>query len=172
MLVTDEEGEVWDMRTDLYAEEQRPLPWIWYTRQRKINRRIGGSEGGHGSWYQKWHARYYCREWQKDHGGAVPRKVELINITYSIPTPEYVFEHGPYDPWKRLEETGTEKVIYTAQCRTEVGAQLVNEIRARHGLPKADVEIRRWSALRGRQSAWDRYLEQQAKKDQEEGEKP
>ena len=28
-----------------------PLPWIWYSRQRKMNRRIGGSEGGHGSWY-------------------------------------------------------------------------------------------------------------------------
>lgn len=170
VLITDEDGEVWDMRTDIYAEEQRPLPWIWYTRQRKINRRIGGSEGGHGSWYQKWHARYYCREWQKAHGGEMPRKVELINITYTIPTPEYVFEHGAYDPWKRLEETGKEKVIYTARCKTEVGAQLVNEIRARHGLPPADVEIRRWSALRGREAAWKRYVEQQAKKD-EEGEK-
>lgn len=167
VLVTDEDGETWDMRNDIYAEESRPLPWIWYTRQRKINRRIGGSEGGHGSWYQKWHGRYHCRQWQKTHNGEVPRKVELINITYTIPTPEYVFKNGPYDPWERLEKTGKEKLIYTARCRTEVGAQLVNEIRARHGIEPAEIEIRRWSALRGREAAWERYLKNEAKKAEE-----
>lgn len=171
VMVTDADGETWDMRTDIYAPEMRPHPWIWYTRQRKINRRIGGSEGGHGSWYQKWHARYYCREWQKDHDGEIPRKVELVNITYTIPTPEYVFKHGAFDPWKRLEETGKEKRIYTARCKTEVGAQLVNEIRARHGLPEAEVEIRRWSALRGRTKAWERYLENEKKKAEGKDEK-
>ncbi len=164
VLVTDEYGEVWDMRTDIYADENRPLPWIWYTRQRKINRRIGGSEGGKGSWYQKWHARYYCREWQKTHDGEVPRKVELINITYPIPTPAYVFKNGPYDPKARLAKMGKEKVVYTAKCRTEVGAQLVNEVRARHGIEPAEIQIRRWSALRGRESAWKRFLENEKKK--------
>ncbi len=170
VLLTDSEGEVWDMRTDIYAEENRPEPWIWYTRQRKINRRIGGSEGGKGSWYQKWHARYFCREWQRQHDGEVPRKVELINVTYPIPKPEEVFKRGPYDPRARLAKLGKEKVVYTAKCRTEVGAQLVNEIRARHGVAPAEIQIRRWSAMRGRESSWERFLENQRKKEERERE--
>ena len=168
VVVTDAEGEAWDMRTDVYVEEQYPLPWIWYTRQRKINRRIGGSEGGHGSWYQKWHARWFCRRWTLEHDGEVARKVELINITYPIPKPEYVAKHGAYDPMSRLEELGKEKVIYTARCKTEVGAQPPNVIRARHGLPDSDIEIRRWSALRHKERAWERFKEQRAKKKDED----
>jgi hypothetical protein len=164
VIVTDAQGEAWDMRTDVYAEEQRPLPWIWYTRQRKINRRISGSEGGHGNWYQKWHARWFCRQWQLDHEGELPQKVELVKITYPIPTPEYVFENGPYDPMQRLAQLGKEKVIYTAECKTEVGAQTPDVIRERNGLPPSDIEVRRWSALRHKQSAWERFKEQRAKK--------
>ena len=54
--------------TEEICDAVYPIPWIWYTRQRKMNRRIAGSEGGNGEWYQKWHARYLCRQWQLDHG--------------------------------------------------------------------------------------------------------
>ncbi|MCA9688112.1 MAG: HTTM domain-containing protein, partial [Myxococcales bacterium] len=36
VLVTTQDGKVLDMNTDVYHPANRPLPWIWYTRQRKI----------------------------------------------------------------------------------------------------------------------------------------
>ena len=155
VVVTDQNGDAWDMNTDIYAPENRPIPWIWYTRQRKINRRIAGSEGGKGSWYQKWHARYYCRKWALEHDGELPRKVELVKITYRIPTPEEVARKGPYDPVERLEKMGKQTSAYTANCRTEVGAQPPNVLRARRGLPKAEHKIRRWNSLRNRLKGWE-----------------
>lgn len=168
VLVIDRDGTVMDMNTDVYSEQMRPVPWIWYTRKRKINRRVSGSEGGHGSWYQKWHARYYCRQWQLDHNGEIPKQVKLIQITYPIPTPKYVAKNGPYDPVERLKKLGKEKLLYTATCETEVGGQLVNEIRAVHGLPAAEVDIRRWSSLRRKEAAWKRFVEREAKKAERE----
>jgi len=159
--VTDSKGEVFDMNTDVYHPSQRPVPWIWYTRQRKINRRIAGGEGGHGSWYQKWHARWFCREWVLDHGGEVPRQVELSKITYGIPTPEQVAKDGPYDPVQRLAEQGKESSIYTIDCAEEVGAQPVNVIRARYGLPPA-TNVKRWNMLRNKKRRWDAKLEREA----------
>ncbi|MCA9654557.1 MAG: hypothetical protein H6712_17545 [Myxococcales bacterium] len=159
--VTDASGQVLDMNTDVYHPSQRPIPWIWYTRQRKINRRIAGSEGGHGSWYQKWHARWFCRTWALEHGGELPKKVELKKISYGIPSPEQVASQGPYDPWQRLEETGKETSLHTVFCEDEVGAQPVNVIRARHGLPPAD-NVKRWNMLRNKKERWDRDREREA----------
>ena len=155
------DGDVFDMNTDVYHPSQRPNPWIWYTRQRKINRRIAGSEGGHGSWYQKWHARWFCRRWILEHDGQVPEKVEMSKITYSIPSPEHVASKGPYDPWERLENKSKEKVIHTVFCEEEVGAQPVNVIRARYGLEPAD-NVKRWNMLRNKKRRWDRDREREA----------
>jgi hypothetical protein len=155
VLVTDPQGVVLDMKTDVYADEQRPLPWIWYTRQRKINRRVAGSEGGGGSWYRKWHARWFCRKWQLDHDGEIPQKVELVKITYPIPSPETVAENGPYDPVERLRTLGKFEVIHTVRCHTEVDAQLPDLIRARHGIEPLDEGMRRWNLLRGKKRRWD-----------------
>jgi hypothetical protein len=63
VLVTDTDGEVYDLNTDVYHPANRPIPWLFYSRIRKINRRIVGAEGGKGEWYQKWHGRYICRQW-------------------------------------------------------------------------------------------------------------
>ena len=161
VTVTDQDGQVYDMRTDWYDESQRPVPWIFYTRQRKINRRVAGAEGGNGSWYQKWHARYFCKKWAMEHGGQHPKRVDLIKVMYSIPTPEQVRDNGPYDPVERYERLHTEKNIYTVFCETEIEAQLLNEIRARHGLPPSDIQIRRWSELRGKKQRWDNKLERE-----------
>ncbi|MGB1014457.1 MAG: hypothetical protein ACPG4T_10020, partial [Nannocystaceae bacterium] len=141
--------ELFDLNTDIYHPGNRPLPWIWYTRQRKINRRITGSEGGKGSWYQKWHARYICREWARTHEGVAPKKVELIKQWYRIPTPEFVQKNGPYDPVEQFERRHGEKVVYTAKCATEIGAQLSNEVRARYGLPQVpEKSVRKWHKQR------------------------
>lgn len=154
-LVTDADGEVWDLARDVYAEGYKPIPWIWYSREGKMNRRIAGSEGGHGKWYQRWYARYVCRKWELDHGGRRPKRVELVKITYPIPTPEYVREHGPYDPREELRRKGTFTKIFSVECDKEVDGQLPNLIRERHGLPPAEG-VRRWDVLRGRKDAWER----------------
>jgi hypothetical protein len=172
VLVTDSKGETWDMKTDVYAEEQRPIPWIWYTRQRKINRRISGAEGGHGSWYQKWHARWFCRRWALEHDGEIPSRVQLIKITNGIPTPEWARDHGPYDPVERIEKLGKEEVIYTAHCRTEVDAQVPRELLERHGIDAGeDHKVRRWNMLRNREKRWQEKKERERKKREEEAKK-
>jgi uncharacterized membrane protein YphA (DoxX/SURF4 family) len=135
VLVTDANGDVYDMRTDVYAAERKPIPWIWNDRMRKMNRRIIGGESGPTEWYRKWHARYHCRQWAFEHGGEAPRKVELVRMTYKIPTPDQVFRQGWYSPEELLEREGSESVEYTEQCASAVMGQLPDTLRQRHGLP-------------------------------------
>lgn len=159
VLVTDGRGEVWDMKTDVYALENFGLPTLGYTRQRKINRRITGAEGGSGAWYQKWHARWYCRAWTLEHGGDVAESVELRSMTYPIPTPEWTRTHGPYDPVERREDLGRETLIHRADCRNDPDAQLPDRIRKRHGLDPSPIPVHRWKALFHREMAWSRRHE-------------
>ncbi|MCA9705242.1 MAG: HTTM domain-containing protein, partial [Myxococcales bacterium] len=158
VLVTDASGEVWDMRTDVYAPERKPIPWIWNDRMRKMNRRIIGGESGDTEWYRKWHARYYCRQWQLEHDGEIPQKVELVKIWYTIPSPEETARKGYYVPEDLLERNGHEKVEHTEHCKRTVMGQLSDEIRERHGLPPLpeDVTYRPW--LKHKKKAWDRKM--------------
>ncbi|HVI01504.1 MAG TPA: hypothetical protein VM869_22465, partial [Enhygromyxa sp.] len=158
VTVTDENGDVFDLNTDVYAcflpgatpeicEAAYPIPWIWYTRTRKMNRRIAGSEGGSGAWYQKWHARWVCRQWQLDHGGELPQKVELHKITYPIPAPEKV-RGNPYDPKTQYNRFGTSELVHTTECKTQPHGQLDNRLRERHGLPPIDDKLPTWNKRR------------------------
>jgi hypothetical protein len=144
VLVVDRNGEVWDLRTDLYAPENKPIPWIWNTRQRKMNRRIIGGESG-PSYYRKWYARWECRKWAREHGGEAPFEVKLVKIWYAIPSPEQTREQGHYVAEELLERTGHEEVVHTARCSRETMGQLPNFIRERDGLPLLDEgEYRPW----------------------------
>lgn len=172
VMVVDQDGEIYDLNTDVYAcfmsdatpelcDAVYPLPWIWYSRKGKMNRRIGGSEGGKGSWYQKWHSRYVCRQWELEHGH-VPDKVELYKVTYPIPSPEYVAKHGPYDPKTQYNKKGSHKKIHTTHCKTDPLAQNTNEVRRRHGLPEVPEDsIRLWNKHRCRK--WEEHLIQEAR---------
>jgi hypothetical protein len=154
VIVTDKSDETYDLNTDVYHPDQKPIPWLFYTRQRKINRRIVGSEGGKGEWYQKWHTRWVCRQWALDHGGEAPKKVELFKLSYPIPTPDEVRKDGPYVPEERMRTKRFRKLVYTGEC-SDIHAQLPNYIRARHGLPLLpDDAFRPW--LKNRQVAWDK----------------
>ncbi|MCA9698249.1 MAG: hypothetical protein KC431_12045, partial [Myxococcales bacterium] len=124
VLVTDADGEIYDLNTDVYAcfapdatqdvcDAVYPIPWVWYTRQRKINRRIAGSEGGKGSWYQKWHARYVCRRWELDRGH-LPQKVELYKVTYPIRSPKEAFGN-PYDPAEQYNKKGSSNKLFSVE---------------------------------------------------------
>jgi hypothetical protein len=172
VLVYDEEGEAWDLNTDVYAcfdedstpeicESVFPIPWLTYTRQRKINRRVAGSEGGHGAWYQKWHARWVCREWAREHDGKEPHKVELIKVTYPIPSPEETAKNGPYDPRTQYLETHKEKVIYTARCGLTPLGKLNNDQRERFGFePIDEFEYVGWAKERCK--SWNKRLAREA----------
>jgi hypothetical protein len=135
VLVTDEKGEVWDMRTDVYAPERKPIPWIWNDRMRKMNRRIIGGESGNTQWYRKWYARYHCRLWQMEHDGAFPKKVDLVKVWYKIPSPEEVRQKGYYNPEELYERTKAEKIEYTEHCKRSIMGQLPNEVRERYRPP-------------------------------------
>jgi len=158
IVLTDEKGEAWDMRTDVYASERMPIPWIWNDRMRKMNRRVIGGEAGKGDVYQKWYGRYLCREWARTHRGVMPEKVELFKVSYKMPPPDVVAKQGWYVPHKLLHDTGREERQHVEKCATAVHGQLPDSIRARHGLPPlpegAFVPLPNL-----RKKAWDRRLE-------------
>jgi len=158
VVVYDSEDEPWDMKSDVYAPERKPIPWIWNDRMRKMNRRIIGGESGNTQWYRKWFARWHCRQWALEHNGETPNKVELIKVWYKIPPPEQTFPTKWYSPEKLLEETGHEEVKHTEHCRRTVMGQLSNEIRERHGLPPLpdDLEYKRWN--KNKRSRWEKHL--------------
>jgi len=151
VLVTDNEGETWDLRTDANAPRNKATPWIFYDRTGKITRRVSGT----GKWYRRWLARYYCKAWALEHDGESPRSVELVKVWYSIPKPEAVAQRGYYRPEDRMARNGREKSLMTVRCAREADAQLSNEVRARHGLsPVDDTKIHHKPARR--KSKWDR----------------
>jgi uncharacterized membrane protein YphA (DoxX/SURF4 family) len=171
VTVTDQDGEIYDLNTDVYAcfmpgateaicDAIYPIPWISYTRQRKINRRIAGSEGGNGSWYQKWHARWVCRQWQLDRG-ELPRRVELYKVTYPMPSPQEVFLN-PYDAKTQYNAKGAHTKIHTTECKGSIEGQMRNVVRVRHGLPEVDEdELRTWN--KHRCSNWEAKLIEEAR---------
>lgn len=163
VLVTDPAGEVWDMRTDVYAEENKPIPWIWNTRLRKMNRRIIGGESGPTDWYRKWHARYYCRKWALDHGGETPQKVELVRVSYRIPSPEEVHDKGYYVAEDLLRRTAREELEHTEYCENAIMGQLPDHVRQRHGLPPLpqSTPYRPWR--KNKKARWDRQRERARK---------
>ncbi len=158
IVLTDDQGEAWDMRNDVYAPERRPIPWIWNDRMRKMNRRVIGGESGKGDIYQKWYARYLCREWARTHRGVMPEKVELFKISYKMPAPETVAKQGWYVPAQLLHDTGREEKAHTEKCSTAIQGQLPDEIRARHGLPPLEGGVYKPLVVK-RLKGWERRLE-------------
>lgn len=153
-VVVDQNDEKWDLRTDVYADERRPIPWVWNDRMRKMNRRIIGGESGKGDWYQKWYARYLCRNWALAHYGTPPKKVELFKISYRIPSPEEVKKKGWYQPGIQMVLAGSETRKHTETCRDGINTQVPNDQRARHGLPLIEEDsIKHWD--KKRKKKWD-----------------
>jgi hypothetical protein len=158
IVLTDENGEAWDLRNDTYAAERKPIPWYWNDRMRKMNRRVIGGESGKGDWYQKWYARWLCREWARTHRGVMPQKVELFKITYKMPAPETVAAQGWYWPEVLLYETGKEERQYSEKCATAVQGQLPNFIRNRYGIPQIDDKVYKpW--IKSKKKNWDKRLD-------------
>lgn len=158
VLVTVEDGEVYDLKTDVYAAERKPIPWIWNDRMRKMNRRIIGGESGNSEWYRKWYARYICRDWGMSHDGIEPKKVDLVKVWYRIPSPEETYEKGWYSPEDLLERAGAEKIEHTEYCRNTVMGQIPPWVRERHGMPelREGWKYRPW--LKHKKKKWDQIM--------------
>lgn len=178
VIVTEKNGESWDLQTDVYAcflpgatqqtcDATYPTPWVFYSRTRKMNRRVVGSEGGKGSWYQKWHARYVCREWARDHDGELPEKVQLVKVSYPIPSPVRVWRQGPYDPKTHYLKHKRHTVVHTVKCATEQMGQLSPELSDRYGIAE-DARPRFRDFPRKTCRAWERRLRKEAKERGEE----
>ena len=181
VLVHDQDGEIYDLNTDVYAclegeegdpaneaicDAVYPIPWIWYSRQRKMNRRIVGGEGGHGSWYQKWHARWVCREWEAEHGH-VPEKVELVKVTYRIAKPEEAWKNGATNPWDAYKKGNHQNSVHTERCARAPLGQIPNFVRERRGMELADEKtLRPWKKNRCRR--WEKHLKDEARQRGEE----
>jgi hypothetical protein len=168
VLVTDANGEVFDMKSDVYAPERKPIPWIWNDRMRKMNRRIIGGESGDTQWYRKWYARWQCRDWQLTHNGEMPDKVELVKVWYKIPSPEEVAKKGWYQPEELYEKTKTEKVEHTEKCARTVMGQLPNHLRERHGLPPLPENTPYKPWLKHKKKKWDKRDEEKETPEQRE----
>lgn len=166
VVITDPQGQAIDQHSDVYAcfenpededicRSTYPIPWLFYSRQRKINRRIAGGTPDSEGWWQKWHARWFCKQWAYDHGGELPQKVELFKVWYPIPSPNESWNNGPYTPQEQYLAHKQEKLVYTAHCITEATAQPNQEIRRRRGLPTVpDSAIKPWYKNRCR--GWEK----------------
>ncbi|MGB1013005.1 MAG: hypothetical protein ACPG4T_02640, partial [Nannocystaceae bacterium] len=152
VIVVDTNKQEWDLNSDVYAPERKPIPWIWNDRMRKMNRRLLGP----GKKYRRWFARYHCRKWAQDHGGVLPEEVRLVKLSYQIPSPDYVAKNGPYVPEELLKRRGTERQILAVRCHRETRGQLANEVRARYDLPQIDpAQERPWDKQRTKK--WAKY---------------
>ncbi len=146
VLITDAEGEVWDMMTDANSPRLKETPWIAYSRAGKITRRVMGNDG---KAYRKHYARHWCRQWELEHGGEPPLRVELVRDSYRIPKPG----SPAWDPAQMLAERGKHVAFHTEHCLRAVDGRLSNEVRARHGLPPVDERELRTRTIK----RWDRW---------------
>jgi hypothetical protein len=110
------------------------FPFLFNDRMRKMNRRIIGGESGGGGWYRKWYARWQCRDWAMQHDGRVPTRVELVRVSYRIPSPDATARLGWYRPADRIRTHAAERVVHTETCASVVLGQPLPHVAARHGI--------------------------------------
>jgi hypothetical protein len=159
VLVTDADGQEWDMGHDIWQKDRHPY-WF-YDRMGKINRRIDGKKG-----YQRVYGAWMCREWAETHGGEIPEKVRFVKRWTRIPHPAKVLATGRwgYNPWELPDR---QKEQETIRCKSVVNGQLSNEHRARHGLPPLEddgfkpVKIRTWKDQQEAKARRDQFFDDQ-----------
>ncbi|MEM7158814.1 MAG: hypothetical protein AAF799_38585 [Myxococcota bacterium] len=147
VMVKDENGEVWDLKHDIYGK--RSYPYLWYDRMGKINRRIVDQKG-----YRRHYTAWVCREWEKAHDGESAVEVQFIKMWTRIPSPKEVIKRSKgnilrmgYDPMKLHLHQREED---TVRCKTTRHAQLPNYLRERYGIEPAperhfkDLHMRTW----------------------------
>lgn len=162
VLVTDKEGEVWDLKHDIYGVNR--YPYMFYDRMGKVNRRINGKRA-----YQKVYGAWMCRQWEAEHG-ELPESVQFVKKYTKVPLPPKppkIFSSKPslnwpedgfgYEPWELEVKQKTQETI---RCRTETHGQLPPRLRERHGMEPADDKHFR----EVRTQTWKKKQEAEARK--------
>jgi hypothetical protein len=162
VMVKDKDGEVWDLKHDIYGKRQ--YPYLWYDRMGKINRRLIDQKG-----YRRHYAAWVCREWEKDHEGEAAEEVQFVKMWTQIPPPQAVFERAEgnlfkmgFDPMDLSLKQREEDII---SCATNRQAQLPDYLRERYGLPPAperhykELSVRTW---------WDQRESERLKEEREQ----
>lgn len=144
VLVEDKHGELWDLEHDIWEVER--YPYVWYSRNGKINRRIDGKKN-----YQRMYGAWVCREWERTHGGEPAKRVSFVQITTQVPHSADVIKNGGWDQWQAPRKQVEQETIV---CRTTTHAQLPNELRERYGLPVLENEDKWFRPIR-QKTWWD-----------------
>jgi hypothetical protein len=93
---------------DWHVEPRRP--YVGHERRRKVVTRILHVEG-----WQKAYARWLCRT-ARAPGGRPFVAVELRRASLRLPSPRWMAEHGPIDPYARFDEDAEVETLYEHEC--------------------------------------------------------
>jgi len=133
VLVTDQNGEVWDFEQDIW--EVNRYPYVWYDRGGKVNRRIDGKKT-----YQRIYGAWVCREWERRKGESA-KSVTFIKRWTHVPHPKVVLDKRKQgERWNQWQAPMKQKEQETVTCRTVTHGQLSPELRERYGLPPLEDE--------------------------------
>ncbi len=131
VLVEDAAGRTRDVRADIYG--RRTHPYLLYDRLGNLNRRVAQGETHLRPYYAAW----FCRQWERTHGGEPARAVVLVRRWTRIPPPEETRATGGYHPMG-LFPNEDQQVRF--ECATTPGGRLTTELRRRYALPaRADA---------------------------------
>jgi hypothetical protein len=131
VLVEDAAGRTRDVQADIYG--RRTHPYLRYDRLGNLNRRVAQGETHLRPYYAAW----FCRQWERAHGGAPARAVVLVRRWTRIPPPEETRAAGGYHPMG-LFPNEDQQVRF--ECATTHGGRLTTELRRRYALPaRADA---------------------------------
>lgn len=140
VLVTDEAGETFDIKHDIWEVDR--WPYFFYDRMGKINRRIDGKKS-----YQRIYGAWVCRQWEREHG-ELPDHVQFVKRFTRVPAPRDALRMGwGWDPWELPSKQVEQEKI---DCKRTVHAQLPPRLRERFGMEPApddhfrDVRIPTW----------------------------
>jgi hypothetical protein len=140
VMVEDQDGEVWDMKHDIYRAREHP--YLFYDRMGKVNRRLLEQKG-----YQRAYAAWVCREWERDHKGVPAKEVRIVKMWTRVPPPGKAMKKGGFDPNKLKLHQKREQEY---SCKSTLQAQLPPYLERRYGLPESaekrfrKVSIRTW----------------------------
>ena len=155
VLVEDHEGEVWDLKHDIYQSDR--YPYWFYDRMGKINRRISGKKG-----YQRYYAAWVCRDWARRNSGQPPLSVRFVKVTTRVPNPEVSWKTRGYNPW---ELPARQQYEETLKCKSLTHGQLSPELVERYGLP--EEIITKYPFVETRAITWWERLPKDKKKDED-----
>lgn len=126
VVLEDSTGRARDLQADIYG--RRVHPYLLYDRLANLNRRIMQDDASLRPIYAGW----FCREWERSHGGEPARAVTLTRLWTRIPAPDAAYATGGYHPMA-LFPNEDRTVRY--ECATLAGGRLTSALRRRYGLP-------------------------------------